>query len=297
MERETLLAMLIMLLGGIAVQAVGSRLSAHTHAGSASELERRIWWRLCLPVVPLLLVAAWLCGWALTEPDPVPDRLDPGVLVAICAPFAWLFARALARAIWALLRDPGEWGVCTVGLLRPQVLFSPYLARQLEEPVLRAALAHEGAHVRHRDPLRIWLAQLITDLQWPWPKAARRLEAWLTVLEHARDDEARAAGVDGADLAAAVVASVRFRHRLEARDSVCPSGTQLPQAPLIGDSRALRERVSRLFAPLETPARAARRCSTFDRAALLLIPLLLIALILGVAYGESVIRPLLGMTS
>jgi hypothetical protein len=299
MERESLLCILTMLLGGVALQPFVRWPAAHAAELAPAELERTSWRRLWYPVVPTLLVAAWLCGWALREPDPVRDPLDPWVLLAVWLPFGLVFARAGARAVWSLLRDPSDCGISTVGLIQPQVLFSPFLAKQLDDGVIRAALAHERAHAMHRDPLRIWLAQLVTDLQWPWPWAGRRLEMWLQALELARDDEARAAGADGADLAEAVLASVRYLERLAASSALTRlKGTQLAHARLIGDASVLRKRVSRMLAPL--PDRSSddeARLAGLNRAGTLLVTLLLTALVLGALYGERLIRPLLGMTT
>jgi hypothetical protein len=297
MERESLLCILIVLLGGLLLQPFVWWPSASTEDLPPAELERRSWRRLWYPVVPALLAAAWLCGWALREPDPVRDPLDRWVLFTAWLPFGLIFARAVARAVWSLLRNPIDCGISTVGLIQPQVLFSPFLAKQLEDGVIRAALAHERAHAIHRDPLRIWLAQLITDLQWPWPWAGGRLEVWLETLELARDDEARAAGADGADLAAAVLASVRYLERVAARQrGVRLKGTQLAHARLIGDSSALRKRVARMLASLpQQPDPGPPRFAGFRLEGTLLLPLLLGALVLGVTYGERILRPLLGM--
>ena len=299
MERESLLSILIVLLGGLALQPFVWWPIGGTAQLPPARLERRSWRRLWYPVVPALGVAAGLCGWALREPDPVRDPLDPWVLLACWLPFGLVFARAAARAVWSLLRTPIDCGVSTVGLIQPQVVFSPFLARQLEDGVVRAALAHERAHAIHRDPLRIWLAQLITDLQWPWPWAGRRLEAWLEALELARDDEARAEGADGADLAAAVLGSVRYLERLtQPHPGMRLTGTQLAHATLIGDAGALRKRVARLLEPLPPQIEgAAPGFGRIDRAILLLIPLLLTALVLGMVYGQIVMRPLLGMSA
>lgn len=299
MERESLVSILIMLLGGVALQPFVWWPSAAPAGLSPADLERRSWRRLWYPLVPTLLVAAWLCGWALREPDPVRDPLDCWVLLAVWLPFGLIFARAAARAAWSLLRIPIDCGVSTVGLIQPQVVFSPFLAKELEDGVIRAALAHERAHAAHRDPLRIWLAQLLTDLQWPWPWAGRRLDVWLEALELARDDEARADGADGADLAAAVLGSVRYLERLaQPHPGMHLTGTQLAHATLIGDAGALRKRVARLLEPLPQHSRAAvPGFGRIDRAILLLIPLLLTALVLGIVYGQIVMRPLLGMTA
>lgn len=298
MERESLLAILVMLVGGLLLQAFASWPWPTPAAAIPAELERASWRRLWYPVVPALIVAAWLCGWALMEPDPVPGPLGPWTLICAAAPFAVLFGRAATRGCWALMRSPGECGVSTIGLLQPQVLFSPFLAKQLDDSVIRAALAHERAHALHRDPLRIWLAQLITDLQWPWPAAERRLESWLDALELARDDEARAEGVDGADLAAAVLASVRFLKRAGSQRDAGFRGTQVAHARLIGDSRTLRERVSRLLAPLpESAGGGPGGIARFGRPELLLVTMLFAALMLGVVFGAHVMNSLLALTS
>lgn len=298
MERETLLTLLIMLLGGLALQPLGALFPSLPITADGALTERHSWLRLWLPMAPLLLVAAWLCGWALTEPDPVPDVTDPWVIVALCTPFVFLFARAALRAAWALLRRPPDCGVSTIGLIQPQVVFSPFLAKQLDDGVIRAALAHEHSHARHRDPMRIWLAQIATDLQWPWPSATGRFRMWLDALEQARDDEARSAGADGAELAAAVLASVRFLSDLTPEEQGRLEGTQLAHARLIGDSRALKERVSRLLAPVCGPPHEQLTLTVkWERTAMLLVPLLIAALLLGALYGERVMHPLLALMS
>lgn len=298
MERESLVAILVMLLGGIALQPLASWPWREPDGGTAADCERRSWLRLWYPVVPVLLVAAWLCGWALREPDPVPDVPGPWAVIIACVPFALIFARAAARSTWALMRTPYDCGVSTVGLIHPQVIFSPFLAKQLDDGVIRAALAHERAHASNRDPLRIWVAQLVTDLQWPWPGAQRRLGRWLDALELARDDQARADGADGAELAAAVLASVRYLSRIAAQERVLLSGTQPVHARLIGDSRALRERVSRLLAPRQEPCGDGRSRDRVARyAEAMLISSLLTILALGVVFGERVMHPLLALIS
>ena len=188
-----------------------------------------------------------------------------------------------------------------MGLIQPQVVFAPFLAKRLDDDVIRAALLHERAHVRHRDPLRIWLAQFVTDLQWPWPQAERRLDRWLEALELARDDEARLLGADGAELAKAILASLRYREETEA---VAPTPAAWlnarlsAQAPLAGDARVLRDRIARLLAPLPSNADSGSAIvPRWYRVAWLLVPLLASVIALGADYGEQVIRPLLGLTT
>jgi hypothetical protein len=283
MERESLLTVLTILLGGLALQLIGAWLSTPSRRKPGFELERAAWLRLWRPLAPALIVAAWLCGWALSQPDPVPARVGPLVFI-VCAPFVLLGMRAILRAGWSLLGSPEQFGIATVGLIRPHIVFAPALARLLDDHAIQAALAHERAHVRHLDPLRIWIAQFVTDLQWPWSSAQRRFETWLAALEHARDDEARAEGIEGADLAAALVASVRF-HRNFA-PGIC--------ARLIGDRSAFAERVERLLQPLDIAPRD--RTPTTLQVALFLTLALLGALALGAIYGEKFVGTLLAFS-
>jgi len=271
--------MLITLIGGTTLLACGWWPAARVQGCSALRLEEITWRRVWLPIAPGLAVAAWLCGWALTEPDPVPERVSIS-LVLTAAPFALLLARAVVRAGWSLIGDQGDPATATVGLLRPWIVFSPHLARQLDEGQVNAVLEHERAHARHHDPLRVWLAQFATDLQWPWPQAHERLRRWLLALELARDEEARATGVEGTDLADAILASARFDQRVN-----------LPlQAALTGEPSALKHRIGRLLDPLPTDWEETKM-STHGP----LFPLLatvLLALVLGLMFGERVVRTL-----
>src|SRR5215472_2536169 len=96
MERESLLTVLMLLLGGMALQFIAAGLSAHSRSTRFFEPERMAWFRLLRPLIPALLVAACLCGWALSQPDPVPDRVGPLVFV-VCAPFGLIGVRAMLR--------------------------------------------------------------------------------------------------------------------------------------------------------------------------------------------------------
>jgi hypothetical protein len=213
MERELCLSILIVLIGGTTLLGCGWWPVTDARESSARRLERIAWRRLWLPVTPAIIVTAWLCGWALVEPDPMPEGA-PALLILMSVPLAIVFSRALIRAGWSLLGDRQDPGTATVGLLRPWILFSPHLAKALDDRQIEAALAHERAHARHHDPLRILLAQLATDLQWPWLQARMRMQRWLVALELARDEEACTTGVEGADLAEAILATARFNRHL-----------------------------------------------------------------------------------
>jgi len=297
MGRETLLTLLLLLFGGLATQPL-ALLPQRKRAEQAPRIDERLAWRrLWLPVVPTLVVGAWLCGWALREPDPVRDHLDRGILVAACLPFAVIAIRALLRLVWSSVHEPADTLICTIGFLHPRILFSPRLARSLDEEQMRAAWEHERAHARHRDPLRIWLAQIATDLQWPWPWAHERFEHWLEVLECTRDEEARRSGASGVDLAAAVLATVRQSSSASlARRGGGQTG-QAAEAGLIGDPRALQRRIARLLAPLPEHGDALSRIPTGSKTLItVLIGMLVAACALGAIHGESVLHPLLAWT-
>jgi beta-lactamase regulating signal transducer with metallopeptidase domain len=199
-------------------------------------------------------------------------------------PPSLLFGRAAIRAVWSLVRDEGDVVTATVGLLRPWVLFSPYLAKALDDRTIEAALEHERAHARHRDPLRIWLAQLATDLQWPWPQAQKRFRLWILVLELARDEEARASGVEGSDLASAILASARL-----GRQAILPAN-----AALINDPSTLKERISRLLEPLQLDQPQTHTVTWTAAAA---IPVLLCSIGFGSIFGERIVGMLLRLSA
>jgi hypothetical protein len=284
MERECFLSILVALLGGTMLLACGWLPAHNGGGGSARHLERLRWRHIWLPLVPAFIVAAWLCGWALAEPDPTPEKASI-LLILASVPFALLlFGRAAIRAVWSLVRDEDEVVTATVGLLRPWILFSPYLAKALDDSTIEAALGHERAHARHRDPLRIWLAQLATDLQWPWPQAQKRFGLWILALELARDEEARASGVDGSDLATAILASARL-----GRQAILPAN-----AALISDPSTLKERISRLLEPLPLDP---LQTHTATWTAVVVIPVLLGAIGLGSVFGEQIVRMLLWLSA
>jgi len=152
----------------------------------------------------------------------------------------------------------------------------------LKDRAVGAALEHERAHVRHRDSLRIYLSQLSTELQWPWPQAQKQFHAWLAAPELARDEEARMAGVRGADLASAILVSLR------AYRGTAPS----PIAALNGDRAILEKRVHSLLGP-----DLSKECgrSSVEPGSSGLVSLLAVAL--GVVFGDRLIRLLLHLAA
>jgi len=282
MERESCLSILIVLLGGAMLIACGWWPATDEHRANARDVEQVAWRRIWLPLIPAVGAAAMLCGWAILEPDPVPQHV-PASVIAASLPFALLFARTALRAARATAPAQEPAGPLTVGLLRSWVVFPPYLAKQLDARQIEAALAHERAHARHRDPLRIWMAQIATDLQWPWPQAQRRLRQWLIALELARDEEARAAGIDGGQLAEAILAAARFGH---------PVGLPM-QAALTGERAVLQERIERLLAP---PITASVRVEKPDTV-WMFVPAAVAGLAIGLMFGEQMISAFLRLAA
>ncbi len=264
MDRELLLLVVALAASGPWLLWTGRRGTDDTAVPSARDLERRRWRALWRPFVPLAFVAALLAGWALQEPAAAeqPSRW----LAVLAVPGAALAFRAAIRAVRSLSLPPAEHATGTVGVLRPAVRIAPALQARLDGPALAAVNAHEAAHVRHRDPLRIWLARLATDLQ-AGTAAKSRLSAWLTALELARDEEARDHGASGIALGEAILAAAR-----------------LPRvgAAVAGPDADLSERIERLLQPV--PAQAA------DHAKAWWVALLPLAALGGVAYGEPLLR-------
>lgn len=275
MDRELVLAVLVALLCGGVLTAVGWYPTRLPAAASGRALERRAWRRLWVPFWPAALLFAALCGWALVEPasaERVPNGLLWGAL-----PFAAVLVRAAWRAVRSLMSAHRDLTVGTAGLFRPRIILLPRIAAALDARALAAAFAHERAHARHRDPLRLWLAQLGSDVLWPWPAAHVRFLYWKQALELARDEEARLEGTAGADLAAAILAAVRLG---------C-GRSPLSAATLGGDESVLEDRIAHLMRPLETEASPANRSVV---RLLVFAAGLILAGLLGTEFGERFVR-------
>ena len=280
MNRDLVLATLIVALCGSAIWLAGwlPARSGGRAEESGRAAERRSWLALWLPLVPAAAALAALAGWALQEPRLTDELLRP-LTPLFVAPIAALWLRAAWRAGRALAHPRVPPLAATLGLLRPRIAIDERLSRDLDATARQAVLAHERAHCRHRDPLRLWLAQIASDLQWPSPRAAARFERWRQALELARDEEAREGGVDGEDLAAALLGAVR----LAQRRSVSPAAT------LVDGEQALVLRVGRLLAPLRAlPAQpwSARLALAGSLA------LLTAATIFGLGHGDLLVRAL-----
>ncbi len=76
----------------------------------------------------------------------------------------------------------------TVGWLTPHVFVANTLSRTLSEAELEAVLAHEVAHVRRRDPLRLFLLRGLASTLFWLPAIRRLVEALADEAEIAADD-------------------------------------------------------------------------------------------------------------
>jgi hypothetical protein len=277
MDRELILATLACSLCGLALAVAGVIPSQLRPIESARALERRAWQRLWRPVAPAGLILAFLIGWTLQEPESS-EPATP-VLLAVATVFGLVWLRAGVRAVTSLRHRDAV--AMTTGLVRPRITIAPVLVAALDERALRAVEAHEAAHARHRDPLRLWLAQIVTDLQWPSRPARRRFADWRIALELARDAEA-CEHVDGSDLAAALIEAVR----------IDPGPANAALAGLIDGGDAFSDRIYRLLdAPREAPPPAPRRW----RAWLVIGAGLGLAVLAGALSGEMIVSLLPGL--
>ncbi len=251
--------------------------SALLSLGSRPTSERGRFWALAAPVLAAGLAFAFFAGWAAQEPDPSDEWVARGLFVpGVIAVLS--LARALLRAL-ASLRAKVQVPVATLGIVSPRVEVSETFRAAVGDDVLDAALAHEEAHRRHRDPLRIWLAALAADLQWPIPGAPARFERWLAALEIERDDEALANGASPVALAEAIVVAARL--------STSHEGAL---ARVSGSANGLACRVRRLLRGEAQPRRPTRRVS-----APLMMAAVSLACWLGHDFGDLLIAILPGV--
>lgn len=131
----------------------------------------------------------------------------------------------------------------TAGLLQPRIYISEMLAGHLQEPELAAVVAHEGAHVARRDPLRLTLLRALACTLF-WLPALRRLADDVSDQAELRADDV-AAGDQPLVLASAILGVAHWS------SEVAYSGAA------VGFTRAdLLERRVRRLAGEETPVRS-----------------------------------------
>jgi Zn-dependent protease with chaperone function len=92
------------------------------------------------------------------------------------------------------------------GLWRPRLYLSDATLTVLTDPELDAVLAHEEHHLRHRDPLRIFFARVLSEALFFLPVLRRLSERYAALAELAADAAAVRRTNDPAPLASALVA-------------------------------------------------------------------------------------------
>ncbi len=110
----------------------------------------------------------------------------------------------------------------TLGVIRPTVYISTALREQLTATELSVVLAHESAHVRRRDPLKLVLATVFYTL-FPLPGSRLLLQDWRHAIERACDQEVSRTVGDPCAVAAALVRVARLsaHTRYPALHQVC----------------------------------------------------------------------------
>lgn len=108
----------------------------------------------------------------------------------------------------------------TIGLLTPRILVARAIAHQLTPSELVAVLAHEGAHLRRRDPLRVFLLRCLARTLFWLPVLERLSDAYLAETEVLADDYAARAttasdtGRDGSLVLASALVSLAAAYRV-----------------------------------------------------------------------------------
>jgi Zn-dependent protease with chaperone function len=134
--------------------------------------------------------------------------------------------------------------LAVTGILRPKIFVGSEIAEALSPDELRAALAHEMAHVSSFDNLKQFLLKSTRAPR--WLKVLYQADAeWTNASEIAADREALAEGASVLDLSSALIKVGRLKRPLAGRDPV--ASHLVPSAC----SGALEIRVTRLTEMLE----------------------------------------------
>lgn len=133
----------------------------------------------------------------------------------------------------------GEPIAYTDGIIRPSIHLSEGLVGELDDEQLKSVIAHEAAHVRHRDNLSIFIALILRDFLFILPLSHLLFNSYMKQKEFAADDLATKTTGDPVGLADAIVKVARLKVR---------SGTKCPAyATFFPDKGTVRARVTRLL--------------------------------------------------
>ena len=160
------------------------------------------------------------------------------LVIAIAGPFVRLVMRfhavaqrllpirQMSRGAGPLLRVDDERPLgFAAGIRRPKIFLSRGIARVLDKREQRILLAHEIAHIRHRDLLHSAALDVLLCLHLPW--AARNLrQRWSEAME-AMADEQVAQRFERSEVAAVLLKLVR--HAMQAPSAASATGSDVVQ--------------------------------------------------------------------
>jgi beta-lactamase regulating signal transducer with metallopeptidase domain len=157
-----------------------------------------------------LLLLAVACGRKVYKPSfprhgVAEDARHAQRLHRICASHHGLRGAAQRVTACAHLGEP----IATWGLWAPRIAVSPNLLDALDDDALAAALLHEVAHARNRDPLRYLVAFVALSLNPLAGLLRSEFARWRFTRELACDAEAVHQGAKPASLAHAIVQAAR----------------------------------------------------------------------------------------
>jgi Zn-dependent protease with chaperone function len=201
----------------------------------------------------LFLLDAWPLLRRRRRPPLVAEAADPadGARLARALPEVAARLGLATPAVLHLHRD-GAILFCT-GVRRPAVVISSGTLALLDDEELRAALAHELAHVARRDPLRSWILMAGRAVMCLNPafqvlsRAIARDAEWLA------DDRAAAACGGRVPLASALLKLHRASTRPPSVPRTLPFATTLAEPLARVQSLDIEERCRRLLDPAPAP--------------------------------------------
>ena len=126
-------------------------------------------------------------------------RMLPGAAPAPADPFARAARASGIDPERVVVIDGLPTPALTVGLVTPHILVARALAHQLSAPELAAVLAHEAAHLRRRDPLRVFLLSFLARTLFWLPLLGRLSDDFLEDTEIRADDHAAGTRSGGTD--------------------------------------------------------------------------------------------------